>query len=297
MKQSNISTSKTAPIIIERFERCPCCDSTELHTIWHNSTPEVIKDWKSFMFGNRRFFGQVMECKTCGFRYLEPIILGDNFYHIADHSEYRALRAARLHYFSKIKAIIHKRGHYLTSDAKILDIGAGEGDWLSIWSEIKKRYGTELFPNFISRMKARGISVLPTLDNTTKQFDMITAFDFLEHVENPNHLLQMINARLNPDGMLIVGVPNMGKFLARLFGTKYYLYCPMHFSYFTRNSLNKLLSRYFKKVDIFVSPPMYCTLNSVLKWVFPKLQFHILNHVWLPFGYSASLIAIAKEPS
>lgn len=287
--------STSSPVIIERFEKCPCCDSKELGTIWHNPTPKTLKDWKDFMFGGRRFFDRVMGCNSCNFRYLEPIILGDTYYRTADHSCYHSLSEARLRYFSEIKTEIHKRGHHFTANAEILDIGAGEGDWLSIWSEIKLRYATEILSDFVDRMKEKGISLLSTLDKTNEQFDMISAFDFLEHVENPDHFLQKISTKLKDNGILIIGVPDMGKFLARLFGTRYYLYCPMHYSYFTQHSLRLLLSKYFKNVEIFASPPMYCTLNTVAKWIFPQLQSPMLNNLWLPFGYSASLIAIAED--
>ena len=292
---SDSTISTTPPVLVRRFERCPCCCSKELYTIWHNCAPEIIKDWKSFMFGGRRFFDRVMECKACGFRYLEPITLGEKYYRMADHSEYHLLSSARLRYFSKIKKALHNRGYNFASNTQILDIGAGAGDWLSIWPEVKRRYATELLSEFIHHMKTQGITLLSNLGTTNEQFNMITAFDFLEHVENPNYLLQTISNRLNDKGIAVFGVPNMGKFLARLLGTKYYLYCPMHYSYFTQNSLNKLLSKYFKKVEIFASPPMYCTLNTVMKWVCPKLQFPVLNNMWLPFGYGASLIAIAKN--
>jgi len=286
-----------SPLITERFDACPCCESKKLYAVWQNRTPQAVTHWKNFMFGGRRFFDRVMGCRTCGFRYLEPIVAGDCFYHEADHAEYHALSDARLRYFSEVKVAIQKRGYNLSQNARVLDLGAGEGDWLTAWPEIAGRYATEMQPEFILHMQAQGISVQSTIENTTENFDMISAFDFLEHVANPKPLLQQINSKLSLGGMLVIGVPDMGKLLARLLGTRYYLYCPMHYSYFTRNSLHKLLSQYFTQVDIFESPPMRATLKAVAKWVLPNLQHPALGHVWLPVGYRASLIALARKSS
>jgi 2-polyprenyl-3-methyl-5-hydroxy-6-metoxy-1,4-benzoquinol methylase len=295
MNSNDTFTLTNSPDIAGRFESCPCCSSQELHTIWKNSTPEVIHDWKSFMFGGRKFFDQVMGCGACGFQYLEPVVNGNVFYRTAHEGEYQLLRDERRRYFSKVKAYVQNRGYTLPEKSKILDLGAGEGDWLSLWPETHQRYATEMLPKYMERMTDQGISMLPDLNSTTEKFDMITAFDFLEHVENPNQLLQTISSKLNQNGMTVISVPNMGKFLAQIFSTKYYLYCPMHYSYFTHNSLRKILSKYFNSVEIFASPAMYCTLNSVAKWIFPKLQSPLLNHIQFPFGYSASIIAVAKN--
>ncbi len=250
------------------------------------------------MYGGRRFIDRINECQDCGFRFVQRPTPGDEYYANADHSDYRSLGAARMRYFAEVKAELQKRRLARSGNESMLDLGAGDGDWLAVWPEIRFRYGTEMHPTLIQRMRERGISSTSALESLVDQrFELISAFDFLEHVEEPEQLLQWMRDRLVDGGSVIIGVPDMGKWAARLFGTRYYLYCPMHYSYFTGNSLRLLLSRYFSQVQIFRSPPMRTTLNAVAKWIFPRLQNAALDKAWLPMGYCASLIAVAQKPS
>ncbi len=279
-----------------RFNQCPCCASARSSVVWDNPVLKSFQNWKDFMYGGRQFIEKIIQCDDCGFRYIQTPKIRDDFYAQADNSSYSSLKNARLRYFLELKTALQMRGLILPDEANILDVGAGEGDWLTMWPEVRHKYATEMQPILIRRMKERGIITMPTLDNLKDtRCHLISAFDFLEHVEDPNQLLQLIHDRLVAGGTIVIGVPDMGKWVARLFGTRYYLYCPMHYSYFTAKSLHLLLSKYFSHIDIFPSPPMRTTLNGMIKWVFPKLQRATLDKIWLPLGYRASLIAIARK--
>lgn len=250
------------------------------------------------MYGGRQFIGKIIHCNNCDFRYVQTPTPGDNYYTNADHSGYSSLADARLRYFSELKVSLRKRGITLSDEASMLDLGAGDGDWLAAWPEVRHRSATEMQPTLIQRMNDKGIFTSPGLESFEhSHFNLISAFDFLEHVEDPNPLIQSMHDRLIVGGNIIIGVPDMGKWVARLFGTRYYLYCPMHYSYFTEKSLSMLLSKYFRQVEILPSPPMRTSLNGVTKWVLPKLQNAALDKVLLPLGYRASLIAIARKLS
>ena len=282
---------------LSRFVQCPCCCSTHWRVVWNNPTQKAILDWKEFMYGGRQFIGKILQCEACGYRHVQAPTIGDGFYAHADVSCYNSLARARIRYFSELKVALCQRGFILQDGARMLDLGAGEGDWLAAWPEVKSRYATEMHPTLIRSMNERGINTVPSLDRLANmEFHLISAFDFLEHVEDPNRLLQHIHRRMVDGGAVVIGVPNMGKWAARLLGTRYYLYCPMHYSYFTEKALRALLGRHFSQVDIFLSPPMHTTLSGVAKWILPKLQNAVLDKIWLPMGYRASLIAIARKP-
>jgi SAM-dependent methyltransferase len=257
---------------------------------------QAIQDWKDFMYGGRNFIGQIIHCNNCSFRYIEIPTPGNNYYTDADHSGYSSLANARLRYFLDLRTALCQRGITLSNEASMLDLGAGDGDWLSAWPEVRHRCATEMQPALLKRMNEKGIVTASGLEGfANSHFDLISAFDFLEHIEDPNPLLQRLQDRLVDGGTLIIGVPDMGKWMARLFGTRYYLYCPMHYSYFTKKSLTMLLRKYFSKIEVFPSPPMRTSLNGLTKWIFPKLQNTVFDKIWLPVGYRASLIAIARK--
>jgi hypothetical protein len=89
----------------------------------------------------------------------------------------------------------------------------------------------------------------------------------------------------------------MGKFIASLLRQRYYLYSPMHLSYFTEDSLRSLLMRIFPEacmINIFPSPAMKADLRTLVKWLRLPLAIHSKLNIQIPFGYSASLIAIVR---
>lgn len=282
--------------IAARFAECPCCAAHDWRLAWNNPDVQPLSGWKDFMYGGRRFIGAILECAGCGFRFVQSPTPGDAYYAGADHSTYSALSPARQRYFAELKASLQRRGLSLREGASMIDLGAGEGDWLAAWPEVRSRYATERQPTLIRRMNDRGIATVESLDQVGgRRFDLVSAFDFLEHVEDPDALLRGISAHMAEGATLVIGVPDMGKWAARLFGTRYYLVCPMHYSYFTRKSLRALLRKHFTQVDVFASPPMRTTLAGVAKWVAPRLRHAALDRLWLPVGYRASLVATARK--
>lgn len=283
-------------IVHSRFKHCPCCNSQEWCVIWDNPLEHTIRDWKDFMYGGRQFIKQIIHCNNCGYRSITWPTQGDEFYTDADRSDYTSLTSARKRYFLEMKKSLYHFSENFNRISSMMDLGAGDGDWLSTWPEVPLRYATEKQPKMIEKMNARGIFTSPSLEACANiEFDLISAFDFLEHVEDPKKLLQSVYERLAVGGSVVIGVPNMGKWLARLLGTRYYLYCPMHYSYFTEKSLRCLLGQFFSQVEIFKSPAMHTNLNGVAKWLFPQLQNSLFDKIWLPLGYSASLIAISQK--
>jgi SAM-dependent methyltransferase len=185
----------------------------------------------------------------------------------------------------------------LSTPSNILDIGCASGDWLQLWEESASLYGTELSPVFHEELANKGIQVVHPEIIEFKKYDLISMFDYLEHVECPEAELSRAYRNLKMGGYLVIGVPDMGKWQARLFGIKYYLYCPMHFSYFNRISLEKITSKIFlkKSISIFQSPPMKTNINGILKWLGFNHPLSYWSSINFPLGYSASLILVARK--
>jgi len=95
----------------------------------------------------------------------------------------------------------------------ILEIGCGNGGNLELLAHYGNVYAVEMDDGARSLSDRRGIAsvekgFLPDdipFDN--KQFDIITIFDVLEHIENDLAALTAIHSRLKTDGRLILTVP------------------------------------------------------------------------------------------
>ncbi|HNB00139.1 MAG TPA: methyltransferase domain-containing protein, partial [Marmoricola sp.] len=81
------------------------------------------------------------------------------------------------------------------------------------------------------------------------EYDVIIAADVIEHVRDPQHLLNQLAQRLNPSGRMIISTPNFGHWYVRarvLSGTFDYdrrgILDETHLRFFTRRSLERILN-------------------------------------------------------
>jgi 2-polyprenyl-3-methyl-5-hydroxy-6-metoxy-1,4-benzoquinol methylase len=78
----------------------------------------------------------------------------------------------------------------------------------------------------------------------TEKFDVVTAFDIIEHVQNPISFLQDIHKVLRPGGVLALSSPDTDHFLRYLMGSRWPMLQPMqHTILFSRRSIAALLEQ------------------------------------------------------
>jgi 2-polyprenyl-3-methyl-5-hydroxy-6-metoxy-1,4-benzoquinol methylase len=144
---------------------------------------------------------------------------------------------------------------------KILDIGAGTGDFLSV----AKKDGwdtTGIEPS--DRAKAiavsKGISFVEnTVDLADASFDVISMWHVLEHVPDLDSQIKELKRLLKPTGTLIVAVPNFKSFDAKHYGAFWAAYdVPIHFWHFSKKAI-KLL---FEKEDMILKKVLPMKFDS-----------------------------------
>ncbi len=118
----------------------------------------------------------------------------------------------------------------------ILDIGCYDGRFLLSLSAGWKRHGVELNHAAAARAATAGISIVGTdfasLATFEGRFDAVTAFDVIEHVENPAKLLGECATVLRPGGLLIIATGNARSLPWRLLRSRnMYCICPEHLAF------------------------------------------------------------------
>ena len=282
-----------------RFSECPCCLKDKIETFYNNPTPKNIETWQEFFYGGRDYFSQISKCASCDFQWMD--VLPDDYVRLYEAQEtggYDALDKSRIKYFEKLKNMVDRElGEGFPLKQGILDIGCGNGAWLKLWKDRAPLYGAEINKTHIDSFTKHGIQHVTDEQIHNEKYSMICLFDYLEHVESPERFLTELAPSLAEDSAMVIGVPDMGKLIARIMGERYYLYCPMHFSYFNKKSLEILLKRVFPdcRISVFKSPAMQFDTESVLKWVgCEDIKLGKLN-LWSPIGYKASLIAVVQK--
>jgi 2-polyprenyl-3-methyl-5-hydroxy-6-metoxy-1,4-benzoquinol methylase len=153
----------------------------------------------------------------------------------------------------------HKQG------GAILDIGCSSGAFLgAVKSPSWKLYGIEMEASTAQRARAAtGAEVfVGDVDDAPfapNSFDVITAFDLLEHVYRPRQFLGNVLNWLKPGGIFFTMLPNIDSWESRMFGSYWYgLELPRHLFHFSPKSLRHvMLSLGFQEVSLSTSEVTY----------------------------------------
>lgn len=110
-----------------------------------------------------------------------------------------------------IARVLEKRLH-VKEGRRILDVGCGTGGMFPLLARFGEVEGAEYSPDARERAARRfpGVKVSPCVlpaDLPQGQWDLLTAFDVLEHVDEPVGALFAMRERLAPSGQVVVTVP------------------------------------------------------------------------------------------
>lgn len=130
---------------------------------------------------------------------------------------------------------------------RIIDIGCGDGYFLQTAKEKGwEVFGTEFTTDAVENCRSRGISMFQgTAANIPAdlEFDVITTFEVIEHLNNGREFAQQVFDRLRTGGVFYFTTPNFNSLSRRrLKGDWRVIEYPEHLSYYTPNTAHLLLS-------------------------------------------------------
>lgn len=134
---------------------------------------------------------------------------------------------------------------FKTSSKNILDVGSGTGDFLKVCKNNSWNvFGVE--PNLDARNIAakKGITLQENLSELKNiQFDVITLWHVLEHIEDLSAYISILNKLLCKDGKLVIAVPNFKSEDANYYKDFWAAFdVPRHLWHFSQTSIFKLFS-------------------------------------------------------
>lgn len=138
------------------------------------------------------------------------------------------------------------------STKKILDVGAGTGDFLATCKQdYWNIFGVE--PNKEARVisKSKGVKTVKDISLIEeKNFDVITLWHVLEHVENLLEYIEILKSKLSATGVLIIAVPNYKSFDATYYKEFWAAFdVPRHLWHFSQTAIQKLFSNVSMKIE------------------------------------------------
>lgn len=174
---------------------------------------------------------------------------------------------------------ISRLSKYLVPGIKLLDVGTGMGFFLS---ECKKSNitaeGVETSEEGVSYVK--NTLHLPVTEssiekyNPKKKFDVITAWDVIEHLPNQKFCLGKVSKLLKDNGYFIFSTGDISSFVARISGKYWHLYnLPDHLFFFSKKTIVSLLENNGFSVVSLSYPTASYTLGYLLERIARKFNF------------------------
>jgi len=131
------------------------------------------------------------------------------------------------------------------SGRTILDVGCGDGTFLSTLSNEWSRQGVEPSASGARLAQQRNLDVTcATLDATAKAYevDLISALDVIEHVVDPHSFVKSLKLALRKGGVVLLLTGDADAYPARVAGPQWsYLKWCGHISIFSKAGLRQLL--------------------------------------------------------
>ncbi|MFZ4670664.1 MAG: class I SAM-dependent methyltransferase [Flavobacterium sp.] len=150
---------------------------------------------------------------------------------------------------NKVKLINAK-----SEKGKLLDIGAGTGDFLvAAKNDGWQTLGIEPSKKAKTIAINKGVDFAENLsDLESHSFDVITLWHVLEHVPNLDDYIKELKRILKPSGTIIIAVPNFKSFDANFYGRHWAAYdVPRHIWHFSKTTIDKLFSeKQMKLVEV-----------------------------------------------
>lgn len=178
-------------------------------------------------------------CESCGLGQTQPVPTNwERYYPAAYHGGRHGATAAycmrrRMRWVEQIAGNAQGR--------RLLDIGCGDGSFLLRARQQGWRVaGTELKPEIARRS---GLDVRATLAEVAEigPMDCVTLWHSLEHMSDPVATVRAAVTLLNPEGFVLMAVPDAGGLQASTFAEDWlHLDVPRHLFHFTRPSLVRL---------------------------------------------------------
>ncbi|GAB4132199.1 MAG: hypothetical protein Fur0041_03270 [Bacteroidia bacterium] len=193
----------------------------------------------------------LVKCRQCGFVFSGRIPEYDEL--IAHYAKYQRGEAISPITVKRYEELLQTFSNKIKGRT-ILDVGCGNGDFLDVAASKKWNvYGTEFDPIAVDLCKQKKINIFSgTLKDfdLTDQLDVITSFEVMEHINNPDEEIQRIHQLLKPGGLFYFTTPNFNSFSRRFLKGKWnVIEYPEHLSYFSPSVIdNTLRGAGFEKI-------------------------------------------------
>jgi 2-polyprenyl-3-methyl-5-hydroxy-6-metoxy-1,4-benzoquinol methylase len=215
--------------------------------------------------------------------------------------------------FKKIKPYIEK-SQQKHSKINILEIGSYYGVLLNIFEKNKlnaigiepSKHAYEYSKN---HNKQKNINV--SFDKFVKDFNainfnLVMAFDVIEHVENVDKFIQQVGKLMKEDNFFIFSTIFIDNWFARMLGNNWPWIIPMHLSYFNQKNIHDFLNKHNFEIISISNHIHYSKISYAIKGLLNKfpsyinflsklISFILPDKFSMPFSLPDTKIIVARK--
>ena len=225
------------------IDRCRVCGNKLELLLSYENMPKAAQHMPNMLerLAERGVDLEVHQCKGCGLAQLnnEPVPYYKEVIRAAAFSE--EMRSFRIKQFENF---VNK---YSLQDKKVIEIGCGKGEFLSLMKDAgTNAYGIEYADDSVNLCNDNGLEVskfyIDSEDDIlpAAPYDCFFIMNFFEHLPDPNTTLRALHTNLADDGIGIIEVPNFDMIIKKKLFSEF---IGDHLFYFTKETLCNTLAK------------------------------------------------------
>lgn len=227
---------------------CPACTTTDARPL--GRLPAKL---------DPSFHAYVHRCRACGSAFTWPVNSPaelEEFYTAAfEGGVGEILRESGEAKLKMAQVLLAEMEPWLPTGGRVLDIGAGLGEWLELLhkgNRFDAYYGLEFSESMVQDLEKRCPWAEISLSSAEEvgsllgpePFALITLIAVIEHLHDPQMVLQYISKHLAVGGRTIIVYPRVDSSISRIMGTHWHLFSPVaHLTLYSKKGLTAAMAR------------------------------------------------------
>jgi len=234
------------------IKECMVCSGENFTTRMESTFSGAPIDAAQFFLANRRgvVHGRIQRCDDCGFVFTNPQFAPDEYDEIYKNAP--GPSGSRITMDEGDARRFRRLANNVRSDVggfgRFLDFGCGRGGFLlamndpmGVGFEVGEAAVLSVGPSRVTTGRFLDIAGGPGFESGS--FDLITAFDVFEHLPNLDEYVEVLRGLLKPGGRLVITVPDVDSWNAKLAGARWNMYLLEHLWFFNRKTLQTFMKR------------------------------------------------------
>ena len=304
---------------------CPLCHK-DIVVVEEIETKELTRIYKNtykkdfnYIWNSEKYI-KYCHCSNCDLKFFHPAITGDDEF-------YRVLQNDDWYYLHEDKSEYTFSQQFISDKDKVLDIGAGRGVF-SKYTNCNYYQGLDFSSKAIELANNDGVNVkpIPVEDHCQEKpefYDVVVAFQLIEHISNADSFIDATVKCLKPGGYLIIATPDNDGFIKNVSNSCLNL-PPHHVLHWNEESLSHIAKIFNLEVECVYREPLssihkvwwyntdtsssICKLfNKKIRMIDNSLSFRIIrgfsriiSKLIIPFGkhkkeYGQTIIMVYRK--